>query len=239
MINPVRRPVRASDEEQFAKLQFRNRPLRRTLASVARYFDVHPDNPQARTIGQVVELVRDGGLIAYPTDSCYALGCQLGNADGVARIKELRHLNDKHHFTLMCRDFAQLSQFVRVNNAVFRLVKASTPGSYTFILPATKEVPRRLLHPKKKTVGVRIPRNAVVQALVTELGEPLISSTLILPGDEQPMSEGWEVKERLNHQVDAVVDAGYCGVEPTTVIDLSEDVPVILRRGAGDASRFE
>ncbi|MEI6621131.1 MAG: L-threonylcarbamoyladenylate synthase [Actinomycetes bacterium] len=206
---------------------------------MTRYFDVHPDNPQPRTVRQVVDLVLDDGLIAYPTDSCYALGCQLGSAGGVARIKELRHLDDKHHFTLVCRDFAQLSQFVRVSNTVFRLVKASTPGSYTFILPATKEVPRRLLHPKKKTVGVRIPRNAVAQALVAELGEPLISSTLILPGDEHPLSEGWEVRERLNNQVDGVVDSGDCGVEPTTIIDLSEDVPVILRRGAGDTSRFE
>ncbi|MGV1037006.1 MAG: L-threonylcarbamoyladenylate synthase [Candidatus Nanopelagicales bacterium] len=206
---------------------------------MARYFDIHPDNPQPRTVGQVVDLVRNGGLIAYPTDSSYALGCQLGNPDGLARIKELRHLDDKHHFTMVCHDFAQLSQFVQVSNAAFRLMKASTPGSYTFILPATKEVPRRLMHPKKKTVGVRIPDNAVVQALVTELGEPLMSSTLMLPGDEQPMSQGWEVKERLDNQVDGVVDAGDCGVVPTTVVDLSGVAPVILRQGAGDASRFE
>lgn len=206
---------------------------------MARYFDIHPDNPQPRTVGQVVDLVRRGGLIAYPTDSSYALGCQLGNPDGLARIKALRHLDDKHHFTMVCHDFAQLSQFVQVSDTAFRLMKASTPGSYTFILPATKEVPRRLMHPKKKTVGVRIPDNAVVQALVTELGEPLMSSTLMLPGDEQPMSQGWEVKERLDNQVDAVVDAGECGVVPTTVVDLSGGIPVILRRGAGDTSRFE
>lgn len=206
---------------------------------MARYFDIHPDNPQPRTVGQVVDLVRSGGLIAYPTDSSYALGCQLGNPDGLARIKALRHLDDKHHFTMVCHDFAQLSQFVQVSDSAFRLMKASTPGSYTFILPATKEVPRRLMHPKKKTVGVRIPDNAVVQALVTELGEPLMSSTLMLPGDEQPMSQGWEVKERLDNQVDAVVDAGECGVVPTTVVDLSGGIPLILRRGAGDTSRFE
>lgn len=206
---------------------------------MARYFDIHPDNPQPRTVGQVVDLVRRGGLIAYPTDSSYALGCQLGNPDGLARIKALRHLDDKHHFTMVCHDFAQLSQFVQVSDTAFRLMKASTPGSYTFILPATKEVPRRLMHPKKKTVGVRIPDNAVVQALVTELGEPLMSSTLMLPGDEQPMSQGWEVKERLDNQVDAVVDAGECGVVPTTVVDLSGGIPLILRRGAGDTSRFE
>lgn len=206
---------------------------------MAKYFDIHPDNPQPRMIREVLDLVRAGGLIAYPTDSSYALGCQLGNAEGLARMKELRHLDDKHHFTLVCHDSAQLSQFVRVSNTAFRLMKASTPGSYTFILPATKEVPRRLMHPKKKTVGVRIPDNAVVQALVTELGEPLMSTTLLLPGDEQPMSQGWEVKERLDKQVDAVVDAGDCGAEPTTVIDLSEGIPEILRRGSGDTSRFE
>ena len=150
---------------------------------MVRDFDIHPDNPQARTIQQVVNLVRDGGLIAYPTDSSYALGCQLGNAEGLARMKGIRHLDDKHHFTLVCHDFAQLSQFVQVSNAAFRLMKASTPGAYTFILPATKDVPRRLMHPKKKTVGVRIPDNEVVQALVGELGEPLISTTLLLPGD--------------------------------------------------------
>jgi tRNA threonylcarbamoyl adenosine modification protein (Sua5/YciO/YrdC/YwlC family) len=206
---------------------------------MARYFDVHPDNPQARSIGQIVDLIRGGGLIAYPTDSCFALGCQLGNREGLARIRQIRHLDDRHHFTLVCRDFAQLGQFVQVNNAVFRLVKATTPGSYTFILPATPEVPRRLLHPKKHTVGVRIPRHAVVQAMLTELGEPLVSSTLLLPDQEEPMTQGWEIKERLDHVVDAVIDSGDCGIEPTTVIDLSGDEPEILRRGAGDTARFE
>jgi tRNA threonylcarbamoyl adenosine modification protein (Sua5/YciO/YrdC/YwlC family) len=206
---------------------------------VARYFDVHPDNPQARSIGQIVDLVRGGGLIAYPTDSCYALGCQMGNRDGLDRIRAVRHLDDRHHFTLVCRDFAQLGQFVHVSNAVFRLVKASTPGSYTFILPATREVPRRLLHPRKHTVGVRIPRHTITQALLAELGEPLLSSTLLLPGDEEPMTQGWEIKERLDHQVDAVLDGGECGTEPTTVVDLSQDEPEIIRRGAGDPTRFE
>jgi tRNA threonylcarbamoyl adenosine modification protein (Sua5/YciO/YrdC/YwlC family) len=206
---------------------------------MARYFDVHPDNPQARSIAQIVEMIRGGGLIAYPTDSCFALGCQLGNREGLARIRQIRHLDDKHHFTLVCRDFAQLGQFVQVNNAVFRSVKASTPGSYTFILPASPEVPRRLLHPKKHTVGVRIPRHTVVQALLTELGEPLLSSTLLLPDHEEPMTQGWEIKERLDHVVDAVIDSGDCGVEPTTVIDLSGQEPEILRRGAGDTARFE
>lgn len=200
---------------------------------------MHPDNPQARSIGQIVELIRGGGLIAYPTDSCFALGCQLGNREGLARIRQIRHLDDRHHFTLVCRDFAQLGQFVQVNNAVFRLVKAATPGSYTFILPATPEVPRRLLHPKKHTVGVRIPRHTVVQSMLTELGEPLVSSTLLLPDQDEPMTQGWEIKERLDHVVDAVIDSGDCGIEPTTVIDLSTEQPEILRRGAGDSARFE
>ncbi|TNH22440.1 threonylcarbamoyl-AMP synthase [Micromonospora orduensis] len=206
---------------------------------MARYYDVHPENPQPRIIGQVADLIRGGGLVAYPTDSCYALGIQLGNQDGLNRIRQIRHLDDRHHFTLVCRDFAQLGQFVQISNAVFRLVKASTPGSYTFILPATREVPRRMLHPRKRTVGVRVPRHTVTQALLAELAEPLVSSTLVLPGDDEPMTQGWEIKERLDHQVDAVLDAGDCGKEPTTVIDLSGSEPEILRRGAGDMSRFE
>ncbi len=206
---------------------------------MARYFDVHPDNPQRRAIGQVADIVRDGGLVAYPTDSCFALGCQLGNKQGLERIREIRHLDDGHHFTLVCRDFAQLGQFVQVSNAVFRLVKASTPGSFTFILPASKDVPRRLLHPKKKTVGVRIPEHPVVHALLTELGEPLLSSTLLLPDQDEPLTQGWDIKERLDNAVDAVIDSGDCGTVPTTVIDMSQDEPEIVRRGAGDPSRFE
>jgi tRNA threonylcarbamoyl adenosine modification protein (Sua5/YciO/YrdC/YwlC family) len=205
---------------------------------MARYYDVHPVDPQRRAITQVVELVREGGLIAYPTDSCFALGCGLGNRDGLARIRTIRRLDERHHFTLVCRDFAQLGQFVHVSNAVFRLVKASTPGPFTFILPATREVPRQLLHPRKKTVGVRIPDHVVAQALLTELGEPLLSSTLLLPGHEQPLTQGWEIKEELDHTVDAVIDSGECGIEPTTVVDLSGDEPEIVRKGAGDASRF-
>jgi tRNA threonylcarbamoyl adenosine modification protein (Sua5/YciO/YrdC/YwlC family) len=206
---------------------------------MARYFDVHPDNPQRRSIAQVIDIVRADGLIAYPTDSCFALGSQLGNKDGIDRIRAIRHLDDRHHFTLVCADFAQLGQLVLLNNAVFRAVKAATPGSYTFILRASNEVPRRLLHPKKKTVGVRIPDHTVTQALLAELGEPLLSSTLLLPGEEEPMTQGWDIKERLDHVVDAVVDSGDCGTEPTTVIDFSDDEPVIIRRGAGDTSRFE
>lgn len=205
---------------------------------MAKYFDVHPDNPQPRAIRQVVDIVRGGGLIAYPTDSCFALGCAIGNKDGMDRIREIRHLDDRHHFTLMCHDFGRLGQFVQINNALFRTLKAATPGPYTFILPATREVPRRLLHPRKKTVGVRIPDHVVALALLDELGEPLLSSTLILPGAEDPMTRGWEIKEELDHALDAVIDSGDCGVEPTTVVDFSGPEPEILRKGAGDPSRF-
>lgn len=200
---------------------------------------MHPDNPQLRSIRQVVDIVREGGLIAYPTDSCFALGCKLGDKDGLDRIRDIRKLDERHHFTLVCSDFAQLGQFVKIDNSVFRLVKSVTPGTYTFILPATREVPRRMLHPKKHTIGVRIPDHPVVHALLAELGEPLVSSTLLLPGDEEPMTQGWEIKERLDHLVDAVIDSGDCGTEPTTVVDLSEGEPEILRVGAGDPSRFE
>jgi tRNA threonylcarbamoyl adenosine modification protein (Sua5/YciO/YrdC/YwlC family) len=205
---------------------------------MAKYFDVHPENPQPRSIAQIADAVQSGALIAYPTDSCYALGCRLGSRDGMDRIRSIRQLDDRHHFTLMCRDFAQLGQFVRVDNDVFRAVKASTPGGYTFILPATREVPRKLLHPKKKTVGVRIPDHVVTQALLAELGEPLLSSTLLLPGEEEPLTQGWEIKDRLDHVVDAVVDSGDCGTEPTTVIDFSEGEAEIVRHGAGDTTRF-
>ncbi len=206
---------------------------------MARFFDVHPEDPQPRAIGQVVKMLQDGGLIAYPTDSCYALGAQIGNREALDRIRSIRHLDDKHHFTLVCKDFAQMGQFVMLDNDVFRAIKAVTPGSYTFILPATREVPKRLLHPKKKTVGVRIPDHRVVQALLAELGEPLLSSTLLLPDQEEPLTQGWEIKERLDNQVDGVIDAGDTGAEPTTVIDFSSGVAEVVRRGTGDPSRFE
>jgi tRNA threonylcarbamoyl adenosine modification protein (Sua5/YciO/YrdC/YwlC family) len=206
---------------------------------MARYFDVHPVDPQPRAIGQVADILRDGGLIAYPTDSCFALGCSLDNADGKERITRIRHLDEKHHFTLVCADFAQLGQFVHLDNAVFRAIKASTPGPYTFILPATREVPRRLLHPKKRTVGVRIPEHPVVRELLKVLGEPILSSTLLLPGMEDPMTDGWTIKEELDHAVDAVIDSGECGLEPTTVVDYSDGYPVVTRVGAGDPTPFE
>ena len=206
---------------------------------MARYYDIHPVDPQPRVISQVVELLRDDGLVAYPTDSCYALGIQLGNRDGLDRIKKLRQLDDKHHFTLVCHDFAQLGQLVHLNNAAFRAIKASTPGPYTFILPATGEVPKRLMQPKKRTVGVRIPDHPVVKALLEDLGEPLLSSTLLMPGETEPMTDGWQVKDELDHWLDAVIDSGECGSEPTTVVDFSEGLPVVARVGAGDPSRFE
>jgi tRNA threonylcarbamoyl adenosine modification protein (Sua5/YciO/YrdC/YwlC family) len=205
---------------------------------VARYFDIHPQNPQRRLIDKVVEILRADGLIAYPTDSCYALGCRVGNKEGLDRIRAIRHLDDKHHFTLMCHDFAQLGQLVHLDNAVFRAVKAATPGGYTFILPADREVPRRVLHPKKRTVGVRIPDHVVTQALLSAFGEPLLSSTLLLPGEEEPLTQGWQLTEELDHLVDAVIDAGDTGSVPTTVVDFSSGEPEVVRIGTGDPSRF-
>lgn len=206
---------------------------------MARYLDVHPRNPQDRLIRQTVDVLRGGGLIAYPTDSGYALGSRLDNAEGRDRMVAIRRLRAQHHFALMCADFAQLGQFVQVSNAVFRAVKAATPGPYTFILAATPEVPRRLMHPKKRTVGVRISPDPLVQALLTELGEAMLTTTLILPGADAPMADGWDVKDSLDHLVDVVIDTGECGREPTTVVDLSSGVADILRYGAGDASPFE
>jgi len=206
---------------------------------MARYYDIHPANPQRRAIVQIAEVVREGGVIAYPTDSCYALGCRLGNRDGMTRIRSIRQLGDRHHLTLVCQDFAQLGQFVYVPNPVFRAIKAATPGSYTFILPATKEVPRILQHPRKKTAGVRIPRHTVPPARPAAPGAPLVSSTLLLPGQDEPLTEGWQIAQELEHAVDAVIDSGDCGTEPTTVIDFSGPEPEIVRRGAGDTSGFE
>lgn len=205
---------------------------------MARYLDIHPVDPQPRLIAQATAILRDGGLIAYPTDSCYALGCLLDAPDGLERIRRLRQVGKDHHFTLVCADFSQLSQFVVVSNPVFRVVKSATPGPYTFILPATREVPRRMAHPKKHTVGVRIPDHRVTRALLEEVGEPLVSSTLLLPDLEDPPTEGWIVNDLLGTQVDAVIDAGDVGTEPTTVVDLTGGDVVIAREGAGDASRF-
>lgn len=207
---------------------------------MARYFDVHPRDPQPRSVAQVAAMIADDdALVAYPTDSGYALGCRFGSASGPERIRQLRGLDDRHHFTLVCSDFAQLGQFVILDNSAFRAIKAATPGPYTFILPATKEVPRRLAHPKKRTVGVRIPHHPFVRALLRELGEPIVSSTLLLPGEQEPMTEGWLIKDQLDRQLDAVVDTGDVAGEPTTVVDWSNGYPEVVRRGAGDLAAFE
>lgn len=205
---------------------------------MARYLDVHPTTPQPRLIAQVVAMLRDDALIAYPTDSMYALGTRMDNHDGLDRIRHIRHLDDHHHFTLMCADFSQLGQLVHLDNNEFRAIKAATPGPYTFILPATPEVPRRLAHAKKRSVGVRIPEHPVAQAILRELGEPLLSSSLLMPGAEWPLTEGWQVKEELDDLVDAVVDGGDCGTTPTTVVDWTSGEPEIVRVGAGDPDRF-
>lgn len=204
----------------------------------AKYLDIHPEDPQPRLIEQAVAALEDGGLIAYPTDSCYALGCHLGDADGLERIRRIRQVGKDHHFTLVCADFAQLGQYVLVSNPTFRLVKNATPGPYTFILPATREVPRKMAHPKKHTVGVRIPDHRVAHALVETLGEPILSSTLLLPGQEDPPTEGWVVQDLLGEQVDVIIDSGEVGIEPTTVVDLTGSEAVIAREGAGDVDRI-
>ena len=207
---------------------------------MVRFIDIHPENPQQRNVDQAVATLRDGGLIAYPTDSGYALGAQIGSVDALDRIRAIRQLDDKHHFTLVCHDFAQLGQFVHVDNAVFRAVKAATPGPYTFILPATRDVPKRLLQAKKRTVGVRITPHLVAQAIVTTLGEPVLSTTLILPGESEAMTMAWEISEALDGRVDAVIDSGdEVAAEPTTVVDLSEGYAEVIRVGAGDPTPFE
>lgn len=203
---------------------------------MSQYFVIHPDNPQVRLLRQAAAIVRGGGLIAYPTDSCYALGCQLGNKDAAERIRRIRQLEAHHHFTLVCKDLGELGRYARVDNRQFRLLKAATPGSYTFILEASREVPRRMMHPKRSTIGLRVPEHPIVAALLEELGEPLLSSTLQLPGDDLPITDGAEIRERLEHELELVLDAGSCGIEMTTVIDLTRDPPEITRQGRGNAS---
>jgi tRNA threonylcarbamoyl adenosine modification protein (Sua5/YciO/YrdC/YwlC family) len=205
---------------------------------MAQFFSVHPQNPQPRLIRQAVEIIRGGGVIVYPTDSCYALGCGLGNREAQDRIRAIRRLDEYHHLTLVCRDFSEISHYAKVDNRQFRLLKANTPGSYTFILEATREVPRRLQHPRRKTIGLRIPDHPVALALLEELGEPLLSTTLMLPGDEHPLNDPYEIRERLERQVDLILDSGPCGMEMTTVIDLSGNVPVLIRRGKGAIAPF-
>ena len=205
---------------------------------MARYLSIHPEDPQPRLLAQAADVVRNGGVLAIPTDSCYALGCRLGDKDAVERIRQIRQVDDRHHLTLMCRDLSEIAQFARVDNAQYRLLKATTPGSYTFILEGTKELPRRVLHPKRKTIGLRVPAHKVAQALLAELGEPLLTSTLIMPGDDDPLTEGWEIQDRLDDHLELILDGGFCGTEPTTVIDLSSLPPVLVRAGRGALEPF-
>ncbi|HEX2830159.1 MAG TPA: L-threonylcarbamoyladenylate synthase [Burkholderiales bacterium] len=205
---------------------------------MAQLFTIHPDNPQPRLIRQAAEIVRGGGVIVYPTDSCCALGCRIGDKAAMERIRAIRQVDERHHLTLVCRDLAELGQYARVDNAQFRLLKATTPGSYTFILHATKEVPKRLMHPSRRTIGLRVPEHKVTQALLEELGEPLLSSTLILPEDDEPLNDPLEIRERLERRVELVIDAGACGIVPTTVVDLTGDAPVIARVGKGSTTPF-
>jgi tRNA threonylcarbamoyl adenosine modification protein (Sua5/YciO/YrdC/YwlC family) len=197
------------------------------------YFDLHPVNPQLRLVRRAAEIVRAGGVIAYPTDSCYALGCHINDKNALERLRAIRRADRHHHFTLVCADLTDVGRFARLDMWQFRLLKACTPGPYTFLLPATRETPRRLQHARRHTIGVRIPDHQVPHMLLTELGEPLMSSTLLLPGDAQPLTHGSEIQERLEHEIDAVLDGGDCGTEPTTVVDLSSSPPVIVRQGKG------
>lgn len=205
---------------------------------MAQHFQVHPDNPQPRLMREAVKLLRGGAVMVYPTDSSYGLGCMIGNKDGMERIRALRQVDDKHHFTLICRDLSEIARYARVDNRQYRLLKAATPGGYTFILEATREVPRRLQHPKRSTIGLRVPHHPVIEALLGELDEPLLSMTLQLPGDDYPLNDPDDLLERVGNRVDLVLDAGYCGIEPTTVIDLTGGAPEVLRQGAGDLARL-
>ena len=202
------------------------------------FLQIHPQNPQPRLIAQVVERLRQGQVIVYPTDSSYALGCQLGDKAAAERIRSIRQTDRQHNFTLVCRDLAEIATYAKVDNPRYRLLKSATPGPFTFILPATHEVPRRLQHPRRKTIGIRVPDHALVHALLTELGEPIMSSTLIMPGDEWPLSDMEEIEERLRHEVDLIIDAGAGHQQPTTVVDLTGDAPLLLRQGLGDAAPF-
>lgn len=199
---------------------------------------MHPKNPQERLLKIAVDCVRSGGLIAYPTDSCYALGCHVGDKDALERVRRIRQADKHHHFTLVCRDLSEIARYARVETWQFRLLKAHTPGPYTFLLEATRETPRRLQHPKRRTIGIRVPDHPVPQALLGLLGEPLMSSTLLLPGDEQPLTDGAEIRERLDRELDAIIDGGHCGIEPTTVVDLAVSPPAVIRRGRGDVAPF-
>jgi tRNA threonylcarbamoyl adenosine modification protein (Sua5/YciO/YrdC/YwlC family) len=205
---------------------------------LSQYFEVHPRNPQRRLVQRAVEIVREGGLIVYPTDSCYALGCHIGDKAALERIRRIRAADRHHHFTLVCRDLSEIARYARIDTPQFRLLKAATPGPYTFLLPATRETPRRLQHEKRRTIGIRVPDHPVPLALLEMLGEPLMSSTLLLPGDEIPLTDGVAIRARLEREVDAILDAGHCGIEPTTVVDFAVSPPQIVRRGKGALDLF-
>ncbi|MDO9421479.1 MAG: L-threonylcarbamoyladenylate synthase [Herminiimonas sp.] len=205
---------------------------------MSQFFQIHPDNPQQRLINQAVQIIKEGGIVALPTDSCYALVCHLDDKDAVTRLRRIRNVDDKHHLTLLCRDLSEIALYAKVDNQQYRLLKAATPGPYTFILEATKEVPRRLSHPSRKTIGLRVPENPIVSAVLEELGQPLLGTTLILPNEEEPLTDPEEVRDRLAKLVDLVIDGGACSLQPTTVIDLTGPEPVLQRQGRGDASAF-
>ncbi len=206
---------------------------------MSQFFQIHPDNPQVRLIRQAVDIIKSGGVIVYPTDSAYALGCHIGDKSALDRIRRIRKLDDSHNFTLVCSDLSEIATYAKVSNSAYRLLRHTTPGPYTFILPATSEVPRRLMHLKRKTVGLRVPENAIALALLADLGEPLMSVTLIMPGDDLPLTDPYDIRQMLEHDVDLVIDGGYCGMEPTTVVDLADETPVVLRVGKGDTAPFE
>ncbi len=205
---------------------------------MSQFFQIHQDNPQNRLVRQAVDIIRQGGIVVYPTDSAYAIGCHIGDKRSMDKIRAIRALDKHHNFTLVCRDLSEISSYAQTDNSHYRLLKAHTPGAYTFILKATREVPKRLMHPKRKTIGIRIPNNPIAQALLEELGEPLLSSTLILPNETEPMTDPYEIRQLLEHQLDLIIDGGFCGFEATTVIDFEEDVPIVVRQGLGDTSSF-
>jgi tRNA threonylcarbamoyl adenosine modification protein (Sua5/YciO/YrdC/YwlC family) len=206
---------------------------------VSQFFQIHPDNPQARLVRQAVDIIRGGGVVVYPTDSAYALGCQIGDKSALDRIRRIRKLDDRHNFTLVCRDLSEIATYAKVDNKAYRLLRHCTPGPYTFILRATSEVPKRLMHPKRKTVGLRVPDNHIAAALLEDLGEPLMSVTLIMPGDELPLIDPYDIRQTLERDVDLVIDGGYCGMEATTVVDLADETPLVTRVGKGDITPFE
>ncbi|MDQ9171740.1 L-threonylcarbamoyladenylate synthase [Oxalobacteraceae bacterium R-40] len=205
---------------------------------MSQFFSIHPDNPQPRLIKQAAQMVNSGGIVALPTDSCYALVCRLDDKSAAERLRRIRGVDDKHHLTILCRDLSEISLYARVDNRQYRLLKTATPGPYTFILEATKEVPRRVSHPSRKTIGLRIPENPIAQALLEELGQPVLSTTLILPDDEEPLNDPEEIRNRIERQIELIIDGGACGLEPTSVVDLTDDEPVLVRQGRGDVGMF-